>query len=178
MDALAIPAAHVHGYSMGGAMTLRMLAQAPWRFITASVGGSGVPETDDALEARAEALDPPAPAPTGSDAAAFRLLRRRSAARRRLARDATDRRAARSASIEIDLPAVTVPVLAINGEYDRPRWRTHRMWRELADFQSVVLPGMNHMSAIGVGARVPNAYRAALIRFIRSHDRAASDAQG
>ncbi len=42
-------------------------------------------------------------------------------------------------------------MLAINGEYDRPNAKTHRMQRELADFKSVVLPGKSHLTAIMAG---------------------------
>jgi|RhiMethySRZTD1v2_1073278.scaffolds.fasta_scaffold3242348_1 hypothetical protein len=34
-----------------------------------------------------------------------------------------------------------MPMLAINGEYDRPNARTHRMWRELNNFTNVVVDG-------------------------------------
>jgi pimeloyl-ACP methyl ester carboxylesterase len=167
MDHLGIGRAHIHGYSMGGGMTARLLAMVPERFITASFGGAGIPEEDAEMAARAQRLDGPAPAPAGSDAAAFRLLRQRSAARRRAAGAGGEPPRTR---LEVDLQRIDVPVLAITGEYDRPHSRTHRMWRELKDFQNVVLPGMNHMSAIGVGGRMPDAYRRALVRFIRSND--------
>jgi pimeloyl-ACP methyl ester carboxylesterase len=166
MDHLAVARAHIHGYSMGGGITARLLAAVPERFITASFGGSGVPESDPELAARAESLDPPMPEPTVTDAAAFRLLRQRSAVRRRV----TGEGAAPRRQIDIDLRRVTVPVLAINGEYDRPHSRTQRLWRELQDFRHVVLPGENHMSAIGVGGRMPAAYPRALARFIDSND--------
>jgi pimeloyl-ACP methyl ester carboxylesterase len=166
MDHLAVARAHIHGYSMGGGITARLLAAVPERFITASFGGSGIPESDPELAAQAESLDPPMPEPAGPDAAAFRLLRQRSAARRRLAGE----RAPPRRQVEIDLRRVSIPVLAINGEHDRPHSRTQRLWRELRDFRNVVLPGENHMSLIGVGGRMPAAYPRALVRFIDTHD--------
>ena len=51
--------------------------------------------------------------------------------------------------LQIDLASVRVPVLAITGEFDRPAWRTQRLWRELQDFRSVVLAGKNHLTAAG-----------------------------
>ena len=63
--------------------------------------------------------------------------------------------AALRAPLEIDLTKVTIPVLAINGEYDRPYAKTFRMWRELRDFTSVILPGKSHLTAIAVESEPP-----------------------
>src|SRR5215813_10596433 len=52
MDHLKIKKAHIHGYSMGGAITGQLLAMIPDRFITASFGGSGIPETDPEMKAK------------------------------------------------------------------------------------------------------------------------------
>jgi hypothetical protein len=49
---------------------------------------------------------------------------------------------------QIELTKVTVPVFAINGELDRPHYKTTRMARELFNFTSVVLPGKSHVTAI------------------------------
>ena len=46
MDHLKIAKAHVHGYSMGGAILTQILARHPDRLITAIYGGSGPQETD------------------------------------------------------------------------------------------------------------------------------------
>ena len=46
MDRLKIERAHIHGYSMGGSITGRLLATHPERFITAAFGGSGITEAD------------------------------------------------------------------------------------------------------------------------------------
>src|SRR6266540_1770065 len=53
MDHLKIQRAHIHGYSMGGALTGQLLAKIPDRFITAGFGGSGLTETDTTLRAQA-----------------------------------------------------------------------------------------------------------------------------
>ena len=42
MDHLKIEKAHLHGYSMGGSITGRLLASHPERLLTASFGGSGI----------------------------------------------------------------------------------------------------------------------------------------
>ncbi|OWK30492.1 hypothetical protein SPMU_14790 [Sphingomonas mucosissima] len=48
----------------------------------------------------------------------------------------------------LDLTRIAIPVLAVNGDYDRPFAKTHRMWRELPNFTNLVLPGYGHLSAV------------------------------
>jgi len=168
MDHLGIGRAHIHGYSMGGGITARLLASHPERFITAGLGGAGIGETDPELRAQALARDPEAPAPTGTAAAAFARLRERAATRGDGA--ATARRGP-PAGPDIDLTKVRVPVIAINGEYDRPYSKSQRLWRELKIFQNVVLPGLNHMTAIMVGGPMPQQYIDSMVGFIEAYDR-------
>lgn len=66
---------------------------------------------------------------------------------------------------EIDLTAIDIPVLAIVGEYDGPNRRTHRMQREIADFQRVILEGENHGSS-----HFNPLYTEAMVEFVREHD--------
>ena len=73
--------------------------------------------------------------------------------------------------LQIDLAGVKVPVLAITGEFDRPAWRTQRMWRELRDFRSVVLAGKNHLTAAGFLGPMPPQYVDSLVNFINANDR-------
>lgn len=169
MDHLGIEKAHIHGYSMGGGITGRLLGSHPERFITAAFGGSGIYEEDEDLRAQAAALDPEMPEPEGFEASAFKRLRD-SAAARRTATGNSEAAARARWRYEIDLTTVTVPVLAINGEFDRPFSKSQRLWRELRDFRSVVLPGKNHMSAIAVGGPMPQAYTDSLVSFIDSND--------
>jgi pimeloyl-ACP methyl ester carboxylesterase len=172
MDHLKIEKAHIHGYSMGGGITGRLLASHPDRFLTAAFGGSGIGEADEKLRAQAEAMDKPMPEPTGAAAAAYQRLRENIA--KRAAAQGTNANAA-SAAIrrppDIDLTKVTIPVFAINGEFDRPYSKTQRMWRELNDFTNVMLPGHNHMTAIAVGGPMPKEYTERLVQFINSHDK-------
>ena len=75
MDHLKIEKAHIHGYSMGGGITLTLLAEHPDRFITASFGGSGIREADETLAAEAEAMDKKAEAFAGyNEAAVLQML--------------------------------------------------------------------------------------------------------
>lgn len=173
MDHLGIEKAHIHGYSMGGGITGRLLASNPERFITAGFGGSGIYENDEALREQAAALDPEMPEPEGLAAAAYQRLRERAAAAREAAgEDSESSRRSFRAPLEIDLASVTIPVIAINGEFDRPYSKTMRMYRELRNFTNIILPGRNHMTAIAVGVPMDETYVREMVRFINAHDEA------
>jgi len=182
MDALKINKAHIHGYSMGGGITGQLLAMIPDRFITASFGGSGIPEADPEMRAKVppdkqgrdpqedeasrtlrihRAMDlgmskeeaeklaaaPPAPRPAASPAAA----------------------AAARPGPQLDLTKLNIPMLAINGEFDRPNAKTTRMAREVKNFTNVVLPGKSHLTAIMAGY-MPKEYPESLVKFINAND--------
>ena len=183
MDHLKIEKAHLHGYSMGGSITGRILAAKPERLLTASFGGSGIRDTDqawiDKTPKDSDAVDP-------EEAEASRNLRIRAAMDNGMSREEAEKlasqprptpapgaasplTAAMRAPLEIDLTKVTIPVLAINGEYDRPYAKTFRMWRELRDFTSVILPGKSHLTAIAA-PYIPKEYAESLVRFVDSND--------
>lgn len=128
LDHLELDRVHMHGYSMGGYTTLAVLSHAPERLITASVGGAGVSDFPNNDAPDAD-FDWPA-------ALADRVPTR----------------------YPIDLEAVTIPVMAINGSDDAPFPKTVRMTRELKDFTNFVLPGYHHMNAMlpgtGYGERL------------------------
>ncbi len=169
MDHLKIDKAHVHGYSMGGAITAQLLAAHPERFITAAFGGSGVPEIDPEWKAKLPP-DKPGPDPQESEA--------RATLSTNPDRDEEALSAVRAYPWKpeergnLDLTKLKLPVLAINGEFDAPNAKTQRMQRELADFKSVVLPGKSHLTAIMAGY-IPREYIDALVAFIDAHDRRA-----
>ena len=186
MDHLKIEKAHLHGYSMGGSITGRILASHPERLITASFGGSGIRDTDPAWIEKAppdqEGVDP-------QEAEASRGLRIRAAMDNGMSREEAEKLAAQPRPtaapagaagaatpasglrqpLEIDLSKVTIPILAINGEYDRPYAKTFRMWRELRDFTNVILPGKSHLTAIAA-PYIPKEYAESLTRFIDGND--------
>lgn len=172
MDLLKIDKAHIHGYSMGGGITARLLATNPERFITAAFGGSGIYEDDEDLRAKAADRDPEMPPPEGFEAAAFKRLQQSAASRRTASGESSSARPATRtrARLEIDLTSVTIPVLAINGEFDRPYSKTQRLEREVPDFENVILPGKNHMSASGVGSTIPQQYTDSIVNFINEND--------
>jgi pimeloyl-ACP methyl ester carboxylesterase len=167
MDHLKIDKAHVHGYSMGGGITAQLLAKHPERFLTAAFGGSGVSEVDPKHKAEVP-QDKPGPDP--QEAEASRTLGRNPD------RDAEALAAVRAyprkagEQLEIDLTKIKIPVLAINGEFDRPNAKTHRMQRELTNFKSVVLPGKSHLTAIMAGY-MPKEYIDSLVAFIDANDK-------
>ncbi|MBI2824300.1 MAG: alpha/beta hydrolase [Planctomycetia bacterium] len=175
MDHLDVAKAHVHGYSMGGAIAEQMLARYPERLITVAFGGWGIPETDPEMKAKVppdkEGADP-------KEAELYARFREKLAERKKASGSGQETAANRPKRGEgrddgsrpkLDLAKVKIPVLAINGEFDRPNAKTHRMQRELANFTSVVLPGKSHLSAIVTGS-IPALYTDTLVQFIDSND--------
>ncbi|MEX0675934.1 MAG: alpha/beta hydrolase [Pirellulales bacterium] len=167
MDHLKIDKTHVHGYSMGGFIVTQLLATAPRRFVTASYGGSGVPEVEEKYKEQVPA-DDRGPDPQEAEAA------------KTLSGNPDRDDEALKAVMQypwkpgergtIDLTTIKIPVLAINGEFDRPNAKTHRMKRELANFTAVVLPGKSHLTAI-MADYIPQLYIDSLVSFINENDR-------
>jgi pimeloyl-ACP methyl ester carboxylesterase len=179
MNNLDISRAHIHGYSMGGMITSRLLGFIPERIITATFGGSGVMEFEDefinATPRDSDGVDPDEAVTSRNLQISFAMnngkTREEAEAIADRPRDplSVDPTALREMSSRIELRKVNFPVLAINGEYDRPFTKTHRMWRELNDFTSVVLPGKSHLTAIVAGSMPPE-YLNATLRFVNSND--------
>jgi len=176
MDHLKIDKAHIHGYSMGGGITAQLLATNPDRFITASFGGSGIREVDPEWIERVPADKTDT---DSKEAAASRELRINAAMDRGVSREDAEKEAdtPRSprnlparAPLQIDLAPVTIPVLAINGEFDNPYVKTFRLWRELSDFTNVILPGKSHLTAIAP-AYMPKEYLESLVRFMDANEK-------
>jgi pimeloyl-ACP methyl ester carboxylesterase len=178
MDHMGIEKAHIGGYSMGGGITLQLMGRAPERFITACLQGAGMSEAaewrdkvpadlegPDPDEARANAIVRARRAAKGEEvgnditdkirAGVTRLMGKGGAKVMRAAEDSASKHLAKLAGV--DLKTITFPVMAINGEYDRPNARTHRLARELADFTNLVLPGKGHLTAMMAGF-IPRAY--------------------
>ena len=171
MDHLKIQKAHIHGYSMGGGMTGQLLGIASERFITAGFGGSGLTETDPDLRAQATAMDDKLPKAVGADAAAMDRFRSRvSSARPATAATPNITPAPPAAPTVVDLSKLSIPIIAINGAFDSPYSKTHRLWREAGTFQNVILPGKTHLTAIAVGGPMPQQYIDATVKFIDSYD--------
>src|SRR5687768_4072751 len=169
MDHLKIDRAHIHGYSMGGGIVGQLLALIPNRFITAGFGGSGMSETNDTYRAAAEAMDDALPKATGADAEGMQRFRDR-VTTLRPAGGAPAAPAAPPAPPAVDLTTLTIPILAVNGSFDNPYRKTHRLWREAQTFQNVILPGKTHLTAIAAGGPPVQQYIDAIAKFIDMYD--------
>jgi pimeloyl-ACP methyl ester carboxylesterase len=187
MNHLKIQKAHFHGYSMGGAIVGRLLALIPERMITAGFGGSGIQEVDPEWRAKVpkdkEGRDPLEDEVSRrlrikhamdngmTQAEAEKLADTPRAPRPTTAATAGGTTPARPQPTgpQLDLTKLNIPMQAINGEYDRPIAKTHRMWRELNNFTNVVLPGKSHLTAIASGY-MPKEYLENVVKFINAND--------
>jgi pimeloyl-ACP methyl ester carboxylesterase len=185
MDHLKIQKAHLHGYSMGGGIVGRLMAMIPDRIITAGFGGSGIQEVDPEWRAKApkdkEGRDPQEDEASTTlrtrrakdlgislEEYQKRLAERQEQQRAALA-GARDQASARPAGPQLDLTKITFPVMAVNGEFDRPLAKTVRMHRELRNFTNVMLPGKSHLTAIMAGY-MPKEYLESVVKFINAND--------
>lgn len=167
MDHLGIDKAHIHGYSMGGNILQWILAKSPDRFITAIFGGSGVHEWEPAW------IDKTPPDKTGRPPVDPEIRKAVRARRREHDEEAIRAMLAHQGFPgewpQLDLNKVTFPVMAINGEFDSPNAKTHRLARVLPRFHNVVLPGKGHMTSI-MAETIPPEYIQELVRFIDAND--------
>ncbi len=187
MDQRGWSRAHFAGYSMGGAVMARLMATHPARFLTASFQGSGVSETAywrrrmpaddigaDPDEPRAQAIAKARRAARGQEVgndlhgALVGFAARAAGKRAWQALEDTLWRAM-TGRPEINLSKIAFPVMAINGQYDRPIARTHRLARELRDFTNVILPGKGHLTAMMEGF-IPERYIEAYASFVAQHN--------
>ena len=168
LDHLGVKKAHFHGYSMGGGIVAHLMARHPDRFISASFGGSGVREEDEALAKQAAGLDPQGQDP--QQAEGQRALRER-ADRDDVALECVQkgRQAKPSTAPPLDLATIDFPIQAINGEFDAPVSKTQRLAREAKDFTNVVLPGRSH-NTVTTWPFTPRLYVDSIAGFVRAHD--------
>ena len=125
-------------------------------------------ETTAAFRAEAEAMDDALPKATGADAEGMDRFRSRVAAARPGRKSRRPRRhQPRRRSIFTKL---NIPILAVNGSFDNPYRKTHRLWREAQTFQNVILPGKTHLTAIAAGAPPDAQYVQVIAAFIEMYD--------
>ena len=183
MDHLKINKAHIHGYSMGGGITGQLLTMIPDRMITAAFGGSGIPEVDPEMKAK---VPPDKQGRDPQEDEASRTLRVHRAMDLGMSKEEAEKQAATPPAArtpaagpaaaapartgpQLDLTKLNIPMLAINGEFDRPNAKTTRMTREVKNFTNVVLPGKSHLTAIMAGY-MPKEYLESLVKFINAND--------
>ena len=167
LDDQKVKKAHIHGYSMGGSVTTQLLYHHPERFITATYGGSGIGEYNAAEEKKVPADDPgPDPQEVEAKAVLMSVIKHDMAAMKACGSNAPWSGPEHE---KIDLTKVSIPVLAINGQYDSPNEKTYRMKRDLKDFKSVVLKGKSHLSAVTPGF-IPKEYVSELVAFITKNN--------
>jgi pimeloyl-ACP methyl ester carboxylesterase len=168
LDRLGVGKANFHGYSMGGGIVAHLMARHPERFLTASFGGSGVREEDEALAAKAAALDPKGLDPQ-QDAGRAALAARADRDNEALKAVQDGRTARPSTAPPLDLGSIDFPILAVNGEFDAPVSKTQRLAREAKDFRAVIIPGRGH-NTITTWPFTPRLYVDTIAEFIRAHD--------
>jgi pimeloyl-ACP methyl ester carboxylesterase len=176
MSQQKIDKAHIGGYSMGGGVTLSLLANHPEKFITAHFGGAGIGETEEWRDKIPADLQGEAADEQAARANYYKVQAERgrevgnNAAAMRRPEGAAAPRPTPPPRPPVDLSkARHIPVLAVNGDHDRPYAKTHRMWREFYDFRNVILPGKGHLSAVMEGF-APPAYGKALADFVTDHN--------
>ena len=162
MDHLKIKKAHIVGYSMGGFMTDKLLADHPERFITATLGGAGwsKPDADQSgLEVLAKSLEEgkgigplivfltpkgqPPPSEQQIEATNKMFLATNDAQ----ALAGVSRGMAQFAVPEAKLRANKIPVLSLIGEIDPLKDGVDQLDGVLAHLKVVVVPTANHMNA-------------------------------
>jgi len=185
MDQKGIEKAHMGGFSMGAFILVQLMMMAPERFITCCLQGGGVretPEWRDRVAPDKEGRDP------DQDKAEDLVRQRRLAKGAEIGNNFSDRlpwdregggglppeilelfRKREELIARFDFSTIGFPVMAINGEFDRPRAMTHRLWRELRDFTNLVLPGKGHLTSMMAGF-IPQAYIDGYAAFIASHN--------
>ena len=171
---------------MGGGITAQLLSMIPDRFITAAFGGSGIQESDPEMRAKVPA-DKQGRDPQEDEAS--RTLRIHRAMDLGMSKEEAEKQAAnppaRPAAAapaaapaaatptrtgpQLDLTKLNIPMLAINGEFDRPNAKTTRLAREVKNFTNVVLPGKSHLTAIMAGY-MPKEYLESLVKFTNAND--------
>ena len=167
LDHLKIKKTHVIGYSMGGRITLALLAGHPGRLRTAVIGGAGWSDTEDIrtrqalMNQLAESLEQgkgagplfialtprgeQPPTPEQIEAINKMFLARNDA----LALAAVVRAMAGIQPAEARLRANKVPALAVVGELDPNKAGVDKLARVTRNLKVLVIPAANHMNAVG-----------------------------
>jgi pimeloyl-ACP methyl ester carboxylesterase len=147
MDALGLERIDLMGYSVGGWISLNLLARFSGRFSSVVAGGSGLRPFRQS-EAFIDALEADDPAGiTDPGARGFRTFTDSSPDNDRLALAAVQR-AERAGADEALLEQVTVPTLLFVGSDDPTREAVQLVARTIPGASLVILPDEDHFSAL------------------------------
>ena len=180
LDHLHVPKAHVVGYSMGGFITLKLLATRPQRCATAAICGSGwianSASEDSFREELATSLETgqgvsplirrltPKDRPAPSDEQLKTLNQMFTLINDPQALAAVIRGMNGLAITEEQLREIRVPAIAIIGEADTLRERLDETVAVWKDLPVVLIPGADHMNAFR-----SQLFLSALIEFLQEH---------
>jgi pimeloyl-ACP methyl ester carboxylesterase len=150
MDAVAVERGDIMGYSMGGLVTLTLLARRPERFASAVVGGTGLPRpsTDPQRRAKLAAALEAADAATISEPTELRF---RQAVERRgndLLALAAFQRSERAQADRAALRRLELPLLVAVGANDEVADSARQLAALVSAAELVTLAGEDHQSTL------------------------------
>jgi pimeloyl-ACP methyl ester carboxylesterase len=192
LDHLNIARAHIVGYSLGGAITAKLLTTNPDRFITSTLGGSSGRRrwTDqDERDAQAAAAEFEsgvpyrslilATAPTDQPPPTEEAIRKRSqeivATNDPLAHAALVRARRELVVNDSQMTAVRVPTLAVIGSADRALTGVNSLKAVWPALKVVVIEGAVHSSANERGAQRRPEFVDAIREFVAAHRESSSN---
>jgi pimeloyl-ACP methyl ester carboxylesterase len=150
MDAVGVERADIMGYSMGALVTLNLLSRHGERFVSAVVGGTGVPraafdpERRAALAAALEAVDPA----TIDDPNALRFRQAAEHSGNDLLALAAFQRSERTQADQAALRRLELPLLVVVAEKDGVLESARELAAAVTGAELVVLAGEDHGSAL------------------------------
>jgi pimeloyl-ACP methyl ester carboxylesterase len=161
LDHLGLPRAHFVGYSMGGAITLKLLTAHPDRVASAVLGGFGWRPAEFGLPERVREWLPQLERAARGDTTVAEVLVGPEVSLLsppvRAVLDGNDVAALLAvqgnrgllAVTEADLRVNTIPVLAVVGEADWALSDVERMAGVMAHLEVVTVPGTTHLTTVG-----------------------------
>ena len=186
LDHLQIRRAHILGYSMGGAVSAKLLTTHPERFMTAIFGGSSGRRNRNAESAEADEREAnewaqgppfrafilrntPADQPPPTEAQMIERSQRMLETIDPLAMAAFARSRERQVVTNAEMAAVRIPVLAVVGSADRALTGVNELKAIMPSLTLVVIEGATHSSADERGAPRRPEFVNAIREFVAAH---------